>query len=90
MKINVVRLIGVLLLLASFSRVTAQTQTNGFDLQSVDYKPGQLWTMNQGITVTILAVGDVQVVLYCQRTTSNCLSHLLRRTESGRGKRSTK
>ncbi|MGA7907809.1 MAG: hypothetical protein WCA16_10420 [Candidatus Sulfotelmatobacter sp.] len=59
MKINVVRLMGVLFLLASLSRVTAQTQSNGSDLQSVDYKPGQVWTMNQGITVTILAVGDV-------------------------------
>jgi len=59
MKINVVRLMGVTLLLASLSRVTAQTQSNGSDLQSVDYKPGQVWTMNPGIIVTILAVEDV-------------------------------
>jgi len=59
MKVNVVRLLGVLLLLGSLPRVRAQTQTNGSDLQSVDYKPGQVWTMSQGIIVTILALEDV-------------------------------
>jgi len=59
MKINVARLVGVLLLSASLPGVTAQTRTNGSHLQSVDYKPGQVWTMSQGITLTILAVEDV-------------------------------
>ena len=59
MQHKIVRRLGVVLLLASLSRITAQTQTNGSDQQSVGYKPGQVWTMNQGIIVTILAVDDV-------------------------------
>jgi hypothetical protein len=56
MKINFVPLVGVLLLAASVPRVTPQNKT------AVDYKAGQVWTMNQGITVTVLAVEDVHRV----------------------------
>ena len=62
MKINIIPLVGVLLLAASVPRVTAQTKTESPNLKSVDYKPGQVWTMNQGITVTVLAVEDVHRV----------------------------
>jgi len=62
MKINVLPLLGVLLLAASLPRVTAQSQTDVSGLKAVDYKPGQVWTMSQGITVTVLAVEDVHKV----------------------------
>ena len=62
MKINVGLLVGVLLLEASLSRVTAQTKTDSSNPKIVDHKPGQQWTMNQDITVTILAIEDVHRV----------------------------
>lgn len=61
MKINIVW-IAVLLLAASLPRVTAQIQTDSSNPKAVDYKPGQVWKMNQGITITILAIEDVHRV----------------------------
>lgn len=61
MRINLA-LLGTALLLGSLPIVTAQTDTDGSNPNPVVYKPGQVWTMNQGITVTILAVEDVHRV----------------------------
>jgi len=57
MKLKTVPLLGVLLVAASIPGATAQNQTNTSEPTVVDYKPGQVWTMNQSITVTILAIG---------------------------------
>src|SRR5689334_11627106 len=62
MKVNIVPLVGALLLAASVPKITGQTTTQNSNLKSLDYKPGQVWTMNQGITVTVLAVEDVHRV----------------------------
>ncbi|HET9406489.1 MAG TPA: hypothetical protein VFO39_04580 [Candidatus Sulfotelmatobacter sp.] len=60
MKVNLVSLVAVFLLAVSLSTVSAQTKTEG--LKSVEYKTGQVWTTNQNISVTILAVEDVHRV----------------------------
>jgi hypothetical protein len=62
MKATMVPLVGVLLLAASLPRLTAQAQTDSSNPETVDYTPGQVWAMNQGITITILAIEDVHRV----------------------------
>ena len=60
MKVNLVSRVAVFLLAVSLPTVSAQTTTEG--LKSVEYKMGQVWTTNQNITITILAVEDVHRV----------------------------
>lgn len=60
MKVNVASLVAVVLLATSFPAVSSQTKTD--ESKSVEYKTGQVWTANQNITVTILAVEDVHKV----------------------------
>jgi hypothetical protein len=55
-KVTIILLVGALLLAASVPKIAAQTATESSNL---NYKPGQVWTMKQGITVTVLAVEDV-------------------------------
>lgn len=62
MKVNLAPLVAVFLLAASLPGVSAQTKNNGPNPKSVEYRPGQVWTMNQNITITILAVEDVHRV----------------------------
>lgn len=50
------------LLLASLPRATAQTQQDNPNGKTADYRPGQVWITNQGVTVTILALEDVRRV----------------------------
>jgi hypothetical protein len=52
----------VVLLLASFPTGMAQSRTENSNLNSVEYRAGQLWTTGQGITVTVLAIEDVHRV----------------------------
>lgn len=59
MKLNMVPLIGMLLFTGSLPSLTAQSQTDSSNPNVVVYKPGQVWTTDQGITVTILAIEDV-------------------------------
>lgn len=59
MKANLLLLLGALLL-AVFPRLAAQTQPDA--TAKIDYKLGQVWTLNQEITVTILAIDDVPKV----------------------------
>ncbi len=54
--------LSAVLLLASFSTGMAQSRTENSNLNSVEYKTGQLWTTGQGITVTVLAIEDVHRV----------------------------
>lgn len=54
MKMNLVLLAAVLLLTASVPRVAAQAKMDAANPKAVAYKPGQVWTMNEGITVTVL------------------------------------
>jgi hypothetical protein len=54
--------IGSVLFLASLPGVTAQSQSNDSHPKTVEYKPGQVWTINQGVAITILAVEDVHKV----------------------------
>lgn len=61
MMANFVPLLGALLLAAS-PGLKAQSKANGTIPKTKDYKLGQVWTMNQGITVTILTIEDVQKV----------------------------
>jgi hypothetical protein len=61
MRTNVAPLLGALLLAAS-SGVTAQNQPDGTNAKPMDYKLGQVWTMNGGITATVLAIEDVRKV----------------------------
>jgi hypothetical protein len=60
MKMNLVLLAAVLLLAASVPKVAAQM--DAANPKAVEYKPGRVWTMNQGITITILAVEDLHRV----------------------------
>ena len=53
--------LGCVLLLASVPGATAQSQPDSIP-KKVEYKSGQVWTISQGITVTILAVEDVHRV----------------------------
>ena len=62
MKINSVLLVGALLLAISLPRIAAQSKADSSNPKSVDYKPGQVWMLNQEISVTILAVEDVHRV----------------------------
>jgi hypothetical protein len=50
------------LLLASIPRAIAQSQSDNSGLKTVEYRPGQIWITDQGITVTILAIEDVHRV----------------------------
>lgn len=61
MNINTVALIGALLLTTS-PGLPAQNQPDSTIPKTTDYKLGQVWTMNEGITVTILAIEDVHKV----------------------------
>jgi hypothetical protein len=61
MRTNLAFLIGALLLAGS-SGVTAQSQPDGTNPTTKDYKLGQVWTMNGGITATILAIEDFRKV----------------------------
>jgi hypothetical protein len=58
MKANPLPLIGLLLLAANFG-LKGQSRPDGTIQKTMDYKLGQVWTMDQGITVTILAIEDV-------------------------------
>ena len=61
MKGNSVAVLGALLLTFS-SGLAAQDQSDSTSAKRIDYKLGQVWTMSQGITVTIVAVDDVRKV----------------------------
>src|SRR5690349_5348306 len=61
MRTNLALLMGALLIAAS-SAVTAQSQPNATKSKSTDYKIGQVWTTDGGITATILAIEDVRKV----------------------------
>src|SRR2546425_2673694 len=50
------------LLLASFPRAIAQSQSDNSSLKTVEYTPGQVWIADQDITVTILAIEDLHKV----------------------------
>jgi hypothetical protein len=50
------------LLLASIPGAIAQGQSDNSNLKAVEYRSGQVWITDQGITVTILAIEDVQRV----------------------------
>jgi hypothetical protein len=50
------------LLLASVSTAKAQSRTDNSNPNSAEYRSGQLWTTDQGISVTVLAIEDVQRV----------------------------
>jgi len=58
---NAIFMTGALLLAASLA-LPAQSQSDGRNPRATDYKLGQVWTMKQGITVTILAIEDVPKV----------------------------
>ncbi len=58
---NRMAVLGVLFL-ASVPIATAQSRTDNSNLNSVEYRSGQLWTTGQGITVTVLAIEDVHRV----------------------------
>jgi hypothetical protein len=60
--VNQMTVLGCVLLLASLPRATAQSQPDDSNSKTVEYKSGQVWTIGQGITVTILAVEDVHRV----------------------------
>ena len=51
-----------ILLLASVPTAMAQSRTDNSNLNSAEYRAGQLWTTGQGITVTVLAIEDVHRV----------------------------
>jgi hypothetical protein len=59
MKVNLVPRIGVLLLATSLG-LRAQCRPVDTIQKTTDYKLGQVWTMDQGITITILAIEDVR------------------------------
>lgn len=61
MNVNTVALTGALLFTTSMG-LTAQNQPNGTNPKTTDYKLGQVWTNNEGITVMILAIEDVRKV----------------------------
>jgi hypothetical protein len=50
------------LLLASIPSAIAQSQSDNPSLKTVEYRPGQVWITDQGITVTILALEDARRV----------------------------
>jgi len=49
-------------LLASIPGAIAQGQSDNSNLKTIEYRSGQVWITDQGITVTILAIEDVQRV----------------------------
>src|ERR1700722_19848436 len=51
-----------ILLLASVPTAMAQSRTDNSNLNSAEYRAGQLWATGQGITVTVLAIEDVHRV----------------------------
>jgi hypothetical protein len=61
MKLKVA-LVGVLFFAAGIPRLMPQSQAEGSDPNAVDYKPGQVWTMDHGIIVTILGTEDIRKV----------------------------
>jgi hypothetical protein len=58
---NMAVLLGVLLLVG-VPTAMAQSRTDNSNLNSVEYRAGQLWTTGQGITITVLAIEDVHRV----------------------------
>ena len=56
------RAILAVLLLAGISTAMAQSRTHNSNLNSVEYRAGQVWTTGRGITVTVLASEDVHRV----------------------------
>lgn len=61
MRVNRIAL-AVFLLATGLPGVAGQTKADSLNPNSMEYKPGQVWTMNQNITVTILAVENVHRV----------------------------
>jgi hypothetical protein len=59
---TMIPIVGIVLLVASLPRVIAQSQGGIANPTLVSYKPGQVWTTDQGITATILAVEDARGV----------------------------
>ncbi len=59
MKTRMVPQLVMILLVASVPSVMAQSQSRGAKPKTADFRPGQVWIMNRGITVTILAIEDV-------------------------------
>jgi len=57
-----IAILSLILVLASFPKTIAQTQKDNSKPKAVEYRPGQLWVTDRGITVTILAVEDVHKV----------------------------
>jgi hypothetical protein len=57
MNTNPLPLIGLLLLLTSLG-LQGQSRPDGTIQKTIDYKLGQVWTMDRGITITILAIED--------------------------------
>jgi len=55
-------LLGAVLLTGGLPRVMAQGRADNANLKTPGYKSGQVWMMDQGITVTILAIEDVHKV----------------------------
>lgn len=62
MKTRMVLPLVVVLLVASLPGIMAQSKSDGSNPKTADFKPGQVWTMNRGITVTVLAIEDVHRV----------------------------
>jgi len=49
----------LVLVVASLPKAMAQSQRDNPKPKAAEYRPGQLWVMDRGITVTILAIEDV-------------------------------
>ena len=90
----------ILILLLALPRAMAQSQGDNSTTKTVEYRPGQLWVTTQGITVTVLAIQDMNKVgkvvhvrvdkIPFQSCGDVHLTHPLTLTESGQSKRSTK
>jgi hypothetical protein len=62
MKAKMVLMVGMISLVAGVPRIIAQSQSDNPASASASYQPGQVWTVSQGITVTILAIEDAHGV----------------------------
>jgi hypothetical protein len=62
MKAKMALIVGMIFAVAGVPRVTAQSQSDNAASTSISYQPGQVWTVSQGITVTILAIEDAHGV----------------------------
>jgi hypothetical protein len=54
--------LGCALILGCLPAATAQNQPNDSKPKTAEYKSGQVWTVGQGITVTVLAVEDLHKI----------------------------